>query len=59
MSLRLLDLLVGGLCLVELGRELLVHRLAEGLLDEAAGLATLAAGEALRLDPGLAPWGRR
>src|SRR5262249_12082808 len=46
-SLRLLDLLAGRLALVELGRELLAEGLAEGLLEEPAGLAALGAGEAL------------
>ena len=49
-SVGLLELLVGGLALVELGGQLLVGALPEGLLDELAGLAALAAGEAARLD---------
>src|SRR5438270_11058455 len=53
-SLRLPDRLLDGLRLVELGGELLAHGPAEGLLDEAAGLAALAAGEAPRLDLRLA-----
>jgi hypothetical protein len=56
-SLRLPDLRLGALSLVELGRELLGDRLAEGLLDEPAGLAALAAREALRLHLRLAPGG--
>jgi hypothetical protein len=40
-SLRLLDLLVGRLALVELGRELLAEGLSQGLLEELARLAAL------------------
>ena len=47
------------LALVELGGQLLAGALAEGLLDELAGLAALAAGEATRLDLGLALGDRR
>src|SRR5262245_56932506 len=53
-SLRLADLLLGRLRLVVSGGELLAHRLPEGLLEEAAGLAAFAAREAFRLDPRLA-----
>ena len=41
--------------LVELGGEGLGGPGAQGLLDEPAGLAALASGEASGLDPGLAP----
>ena len=53
-QLRLAEFLAGLLALVELGGERLGRRPAEGLLDEPAGLAALAAGEAPGLDPGLA-----
>ena len=52
-SVGLLELLIGGLALVELSGQLLVGALTEGLLDEPAGFAALAAGEAARLDLGL------
>ena len=58
-SAGLLELLVGGLALVELGGQLLASALAQCLLDELAGLAALAAGEAARLDLGLTLAGRR
>src|SRR4051812_30113932 len=53
-SLRLLQLLGGLLALVEVGRERLGRARAEGLLDEPAGLAALAAGEPPGLDLRLA-----
>src|SRR5271157_1306956 len=52
-SVRLLELLIGGLALVELRGQLLVGSLTQSLLDEPAGFPALAAGEAARLDPGL------
>ena len=48
------EILAGLLALVELGRERLGGPLAEGLLDEPAGLAALGAGEAPGLDRRLA-----
>ena len=51
--LRLAEFLIGLLALVELGGEGLGRTSAQGLLDEPAGLAALAAGEAAGLDPGL------
>ncbi len=53
-SLRLAEFLIGLLALVELGGEGLGGPGAQGLLDESAGLAALAAGKATGLDPGLA-----
>src|SRR5208337_4206886 len=53
-SVRLLELLVGRLALVELRGQLLVGALTEGLLDEPARFPALAAGEAVRLDLRLA-----
>ena len=46
-------MLSGRLALVELGGQLLTGGLTESLLDELAGFATFAAGEAARLDLGL------
>ena len=57
--LRLAEFLAGLLALVELGGEGLGGPSAQGLLDEPAGLAALAAGEAAGLDPGLALRARR
>ena len=53
-QVRLAELLAGLLALVELGGERLGGPPAEGLLDEPAGLAALAAGEAPGLDRRLA-----
>src|SRR5208337_2445854 len=52
-SVRLLELLVGRLVLVELSGQLPVGALTEGLLDEPARFPALAAGEAARFDLGL------
>src|SRR4051794_1534354 len=53
-SLRLPEFLAGLLALEELGGQGLGGARAEGLLDEPAGVAALAAGEPPGLDLGLA-----
>jgi hypothetical protein len=49
-SVRLLELLVGRLVLVELRGQLLVGALAESLLNEATGFTAFTTGEATCLD---------
>src|SRR5208283_5735100 len=47
---RLLDLLIAGLDVIELGGQLLAGALTEGLLDEPAGFTALGACEAAGLN---------